>query len=406
MKVCFIASAFKPYATGGADVAAENSVDGLLDQGHEVVVITVSFWRGLKSLWPKIEPIPTLKGKLVVYRYYPINLFSFLTINNQPAWLRLPWHFIDMFNIHAWWVTRFILQRTKPEVVLTHNIKGVGYLSVRAAVFYAKKFNKKHIHTVHDVQLAVPSGRIIKGEENSWQNTGCLTKLYSAWCRFIFKPLTIVVSASQFLLDFYTERGFFPSARKVVVLNPLQLQSPAAYQPSHEGVVRFLYLGQLERHKGILFLLDVFKELLKRHPGRAMLLIAGSGALASEVKSMTDKTAGIKFVGWRERHELANIFVNIDATIFPSLCYENSPTIIGESLSFGVPVIAAQIGGVQLVQHASNGYLFQAGDKTDLLKVLQYCLNHQTELINMRSQALVSIQGLDVKSYLQKLLAL
>ncbi len=406
MKVCLIASAFKPYATGGADVAVENSVDGLLAQGHEVVVITAGLWRGFKSLWPKAELVPTVKGKLVIYRYYPINLFSFLTINKRSAIWRLPWHFIDMFNWHAYLVTRAILRRTKPEVVLTHNIKGLGYLSVRAAVLYAKKFNKKHIHTVHDVQLAVPSGRIIKGEENSWQNTGWLTKLYGALCRFIFKPLTIVVSASQFLLDFYIERGFFPQASKVTLLNPLQPQMSAAYEPSSKGVIRFLYLGQLERHKGILFLLDVFKELLKRQPGRATLLIAGSGALTTEVKRIADEIPGLKFIGWVAHQELSKIFNNIDATIFPSLCYENSPTIIGESLSFGVPVIAAQIGGVQLVQHGSNGYLFQAGDKADLLKVLEYCLSHQSELIKMRSSAIASIQGLDVKSYLQKLLSL
>ena len=100
-------------------------------------------------------------------------------------------------------------------------------------------------------------------------------------------------------------------------------------------------------------------------------------------------------------HDLPKIFSQIDATIFPSLCYENSPTIIGESLSFGVPVIAAQIGGVQLVQPRVNGYTFQAGSSDDLLKTLEHCLKYKDELMALRKNTVLSVQGLDINSYLE-----
>lgn len=405
MKILLLASAFRPYSTGGADIAVENTVDGLLGQGHDVVVLTVGYWQGWRSLWPQAQSVPTPRGRLVVYRYYPLNLFSFLTINQRPAWLRLPWHCIDMFNLHAYVVTAKILHLEKPGLVLTHNIKGLGYLSVRAVMHYAVKFNPRHIHTVHDVQLAIPSGRIIKGEEESLENTFWLTRLYGALNRLIFNSPQVVVSASKFLLDFYIERGFFPDSKKIVLLNPLQPVAALPHSPSE--VVRFLYLGQVERHKGVLFLVETFKKFLQKHPeAKVQLIMVGGGALLPEVKIQTSGVDQIKVLGQVQHSEIPRIFKDVDATIFPSLCYENSPTIIGESLSFGVPVVAAQIGGVQLVQHGVNGYTFEAGSQADLMLTLERCLANKQELQELRKNTIGSVQGLDIASYLSRLLSL
>lgn len=408
MKVCILASAFRPYATGGADVAVENTVDGLLAQGHDVMVITAGFFESLSSFFPRPVAITVPHGRLLVYRYYPMNFFSFLTINQRPAWLRLPWHIVDTFNIHAYVVTVLILRREKPIVVLTHNMKGIGYLSIRAVEQYARRSRTRHIHTLHDVQLAIPTGRIIKGEENSWQNRGLLTRMYEKLNRRLFASPAVVVSASQFLLDFYEKRKFFPHSRKVILLNPLRAVTPAVYNQSDKdgNHLSLLYLGQLEKHKGIIFLIQTFKELLCLYPNRTRLRIVGGGMLWGDIRKLAAGYPEIEVRGAVAHRALPSVFSYIDATVFPSLCYENSPTIIGESLSFGVPVIAAQIGGVQLVQHGVNGYTFQAGDKTDLLRTLEHCLTHKDELLRLRVHTIPSVRGLDINSYLTTLLGL
>jgi len=406
MKICLLASAFRPYSNSGADVAVENTVDGLLQLGHEVSVITVGYWLGFKSLWPQAEELKVAKGKLMVYRYYPFNLFSFLTINSRPAWLRLPWHGLDMLNLHAYIVARCILKKIRPQLVLTHNLKGLGYSSIRAASAYSRKFTARHVHTLHDVQLVVPSGRLIKGEEQAWQNKFWLTRLYGSINRWLFSSPQVVVSASQFLLDFYVERGFFQHSKRVVLLNPLRPVLQLSPAPQKTDQLHFLYLGQIESHKGIIFLIDTFKKFLTKWPRRVTLLVVGSGALLADIKNSAQGYEEIIVSGAVPHRQLPEVFSGIDATIFPSLCYENSPTIIGESMSFGVPVIAAQIGGVQLVQHGVNGYIFEAGDSEDLLKVLEHCLNRRDELFALRPAAANTVKGLDIDSYLKKLLVL
>jgi glycosyltransferase involved in cell wall biosynthesis len=56
----------------------------------------------------------------------------------------------------------------------------------------------------------------------------------------------------------------------------------------------------------------------------------------------------------------------------PSLCYENSPTVIYEALQAGIPVLASDIGGVgELVQNGRNGYLFKPGSQEDFIEKLE-----------------------------------
>ena len=73
-----------------------------------------------------------------------------------------------------------------------------------------------------------------------------------------------VISPSQFLLDFYEARGF--SASKRILLR----NRSRHYRTSGGRAARwhtFLYLGQIEDHKGVLFLLRTLKHFcVSAHP--------------------------------------------------------------------------------------------------------------------------------------------
>jgi glycosyltransferase involved in cell wall biosynthesis len=101
---------------------------------------------------------------------------------------------------------------------------------------------------------------------------------------------------------------------------------------------------------------------------------------------------------------LEKIFDGIDLTIVPSLCYENSPSVIYESLSFGVPLIAAKIGGVaELVHDGQNGFTFEAGNAEDLIRVLKHCAAHRDDLPKMCQAAQQSVEDFRIDRYIEKL---
>ena len=58
-------------------------------------------------------------------------------------------------------------------------------------------------------------------------------------------------------------------------------------------------------------------------------------------------------------------------SVVPSICYENSPTVIYEASLVGVPVIASNIGGIpELVVEGESGLLVKPGDEQDLARAM------------------------------------
>ncbi|MBU1146643.1 glycosyltransferase family 4 protein [Patescibacteria group bacterium] len=392
MKICLISNLYPPIYRGGAEKIAERVAQGLAAAGHEVFVISTKQWSGRKSF----KPAATEENGIKVYRFYPANIYYYLDGHKHNVLWRVKWHFLDMFNCHSRAVVKKILKEEKPDVVITHNLMGIGFLLPRMI----RGLGIKHIHTLHDVQLAVPSGLILRGKENNWEQRTWLRKIYEAICRLLFNSPDVVVSPSKWLLDFYAQKGFFKKSKKEVLPNPVERIYPAGI-PMDNSILKLLYLGQIEEHKGSLFLVDVLKEIdidFKLH-------IAGDGSKMETLKKMVGLDSRFVIHGKLVGEEAVKIFNLVDLTVVPSLCYENSPSVIYESLAAGVPVLAAKIGGVaELVKDGENGFTFRAGNAEDLARVLKHAAASRDELQKMRQVAAKSVEDFGIENYIQQLI--
>ena len=355
MKILIIASLYKPYARGGAEVVVQTVVDEL-KKNHDVQIVTLKPWHGLSSLFAEKKS----EDGLIIHRFYPLNIFSFITISRWPAIFRLAWHVIDTFNIHSYFVVRQILKKEKPDCILTHNLKGMGYL-----IPVAIKKNRIHwIHTMHDVQLRVPSGLLIVGNESLktlWAN-----KVYTIVCRHLFGSPSGVIFPSVFLKNFYEEKNFFPRSKKILLANPLpdQFFSSKVSEQRADDVVSFLFVGQLEKHKGIQLLVKSFLQFTDL---RARLEIVGAGSLEGELMIMSAHDSRITFLGYQKHSNVHSLSLKTHFSVMPTLCYENSPLTIYESLSCGAPVIVADIGGcAELVENGVHGIVIEPNNEQAL----------------------------------------
>lgn len=362
MRICLITGLYPPYGKGGAEAVAETTAMEFKKAGHEVFVITARPFAGIKLLVPEL----TEENGIKVYSFFPLNIFFYGNIGKHNFLARLLWHTLDMWNIHAFFGISKMLKKIRPDLVLTHNIKGLG-LILPSTIISARREDDlayKWIHTLHDVQLVAPSGILRLGEENKWSN-----KIYSLLTRAFFCSPDVVVSPSKWLLDFYSERGFFPKSEKRVVKNPLKNDSTMnVYSPVKNNL---LCLGQIEEHKGMLFLLDAWKIFSASHPGMG-LTIAGSGSLLPEVIKKVKDMSSVKILGAVPYETTGGIFSVHRATIVPSLVYENAPSVISESLSYGVPVLASRIGGIpEMIEEGVNGWLFEPGNMESFIAAIE-----------------------------------
>ena len=360
----------------------------LLNLGHEIVLITI----GRKNAIQR-------EGRLTIYRLKPFNIFSFLDINKRPAWLRVFWHPLDVFNFSSYFKVKKILKKEKPKVVMTHNLKGVGYLVPMAI----RKVGIQHIHTVHDVQLSRPSGLILYGQEKPFL---ILDKVYEKTVKRLFGNPDVVISPSRWLLGYYQARGFFYESKKIVMPNPIIIKKAEKTEQTKVGPqkVKLLFVGQLERFKGILFLIDALKKIKSAN---WQLLIIGSGGSQDEAGKLIKDDKRFKLIGQVEHKDLADYYCQADLTIVPSLCYENSPKVIDESLIANVPVLAADIGGVsEIVKDDYNGFTFAPGNEKNLIEVLEHFLNYPEGIEKLKKNCFISVRNFSVGNYIKQLLKL
>lgn len=396
MKLLFITSLYKPYTLGGTEVVVQTLVDEC-KKNHEVSVISISEWSGFASCIPKKKR----EDGVDIYRFFPLNFCSFVRFLKKNVILRMIWHVFDVFNVHSFLVVFSLLKKVNPDVVYTHNLKGIGYL-IPLALRIARK---KHIHTVHDFALLTPSGVVTYGKENSFEHVNPCTYVYKKINCALYGSPKRVIFPSLFLKKYYQERGFFKKSKVDVIPNPLphHFEKYLFENPTKKRSVptQLLFVGQLEDHKGIHFLLETIQKIKKADIN---LTIIGRGRQSAYVEESAKKyPSRIHYKGALESDNLIPFFKQAHFLLVPSLYYENSPMVIYESLCLGTPVIASRIGGIpELIQNEKNGFLFSPGSEEELLDILERCsMIEDSTYLSQNAQK--SVQEMVSKKYVQKL---
>ena len=397
MKVLVISAILPPYNRGGAESVAYAAAKAFPE--HEVFAISVEpflSWHSIFGHWDKIHGHDGRSIK--VFRFTPLNFFSIFYIARHNALVRLFWHGLDMFNVHTYFMVRRVLRREKPDLILTHNLKGLGYtvpLAIRHSA--SGEYHPRWFHTIHDMGALHPTGLKIYGEENSFMQTMPLVRLYARLNAWLFGSPDVVISPSEFLLAEYKGKGFFKKSKTAIIRNPVIPNESTSAIKQSPPPFRYLYLGQLEAYKGIKLLLDAWKTFASKY-NDAELIIAGEGSLKIEVEQAVRTLPNVRYVGFLHPEERNRILSSVHYLILPSFAYENSPTSIGESLTAGVPVIASKIGGIpELVKDGVNGFLFQPADQTSLLEALERAMAVDYEIL--RNEALLSASNFSLAKY-------
>jgi glycosyltransferase involved in cell wall biosynthesis len=90
----------------------------------------------------------------------------------------------------------------------------------------------------------------------------------------------------------------------------------------------------------------------------------------------------VRVLGPLPHDDLRILFSTSDLMAVPSVWYENSPTVIYESLQVGTPVVGSNIGGIpELVEDEETGYLFPRGDAAMFAEKV---INHFSRPARMR----------------------
>jgi glycosyltransferase involved in cell wall biosynthesis len=168
---------------------------------------------------------------------------------------------------------------------------------------------------------------------------------------------------SEFSRKKHAEFGF-PREMEVVpyFLPDLPPDAAPAEDPHDESPhprPYFLFVGRLERIKGLDDVIPLFKD-----ERRADLLIAGDGEYAGTLRELGRGIEGVRFLGRVTPDALGRYYRHARALIVPSVCYETFGIILIEAFRQGTPVIARRLGPFpEILERAGAGDLFETQDE-------------------------------------------
>ena len=394
MKIILITNLYPPFVRGGAEIVAQTMAEGLREHLQQIMVVSSQPFAGMRSLFPR----EYYQHNVRVIRFYPLNLYFYTNDFRHSLLVRVLWHFVDIFNIHSAYVLMRILRREKPDVVITHNLTGFGFLTP----LVLGRMGVRHVHVIHDVQMVTPSGLIVHGEERHISHRAAQWLGYEGMVRWLFKKAAVVISPSEFLLDFYLKRGFFPSAQKKVLRNPFRFEAVPPVKRAQRNRMHCLFIGQLVPAKGVDKLVALIREL---DPSACRLSVIGIGPLMRKMIEGNQNYPHVRFLGWQKRENLSAVLQAADCLIVPTLCYENSPSVVYEAIAHSLPVIASRIGGIpEMVREGETGWLFDPGDWEQLRDILLRLLANPEPLLRAKHAVFQHALQLQSRDYTSELL--
>ncbi len=192
-------------------------------------------------------------------------------------------------------------------------------------------------------------------------------------------------------------RYHVPPERLMVILTPIDtasfrpLDRTAACRASALDPARryLLFVGRLEdRVKRVAALIRSFATLAVEYPAAA-LLVVGDGPDHQALEHLAGELAPgrVQFLGWMSGAEaLVPLYNAAECLVLPSLS-EGFPTVVGEAMACGTPILASRVGGVgQLVVEGETGWLLAPGDDEALTAGLSFVLGNPEVVASMRTQ--------------------
>ena len=328
-----------------------------------------------------------------------------------------------------------------PDIIHIHIIYG---RLTNAIIKVATKYNVPVVQSVHEFRLLCPNytcldsrGNICELCAKSLFNLNCVKKkcnkgifsnslLIAAECVFrdIFynhqKKISGFIMVSKFIQDKHIK--YFPEIRpkcyQIYNCIDVSLYNKYVSYGKYDSERYYLYFGRLSYEKGVLSLIDFFKD---NHDSK--LKIVGTGPLFTEIqeKINIESITNIEVLGYKQGPELYNLIADAYFTIVPSEWYENNPLTIIESFALGTPVIGNNIGGIpEIIINSITGYVYDYKIENDLgLHVrkannltreeyncmLSSCIKMANEKFNNKKYAdqILSIYNTVLKNYKSKL---
>ena len=178
---------------------------------------------------------------------------------------------------------------------------------------------------------------------------------------YIFRRARKVVSLGGKLTGLLSR--MVPSEKMVTLPNAVNIpEETKGWERTFDASqLRIFFLARFASNKGIHLLMQAVKELNQEgYADKITYHLGGKGPLWQHYRDR-NTCENVSFPGFIEDNELGEHFKRADVFVFPTL-FEGMPTVILEAMSYKLPIIATDVGGIPELVKPDNGFLIPKND--------------------------------------------
>lgn len=282
-----------------------------------------------------------------------------------------------------------IVKEKKIDIVHVHNT----FPLISPSVYSASKISgAKVVQTIHNFRLLCPAATFARDNKicEDCVNKGLLNSVKHKCYRN--SKIQTIISAS--MLKFNRIIGSYKKVDAYIALTEFNKEKLSSLIPKEKIFVKpnfcekpnipivpieereyFMFLGRLDKLKGINLLVEAWKDIKDEE-----LVVVGTGPEEEYLKSFIKENnmKNVKLVGHKKKDVAMEILSKSKALIFPSQSYEAFGLVLIEALNLGVPVIANDIGSVsEIIKHKRFGIIERIDNKDNIINLIyRFMLNY------------------------------
>ena len=212
------------------------------------------------------------------------------------------------------------------------------------------KFNRRACYQPHCFACMLAHGR----PPQLWRYLGLLAQK--------IKHVDSFIAPSRFCQDLHRRWGLEAPIVHIPNFIPLEenhiSNSATPIDPSADSPY-FLFVGRLEKLKGVQTLIPVFRRYRK-----ANLLIVGNGSYERHLRELARACPNIQFRGSRFGHQLQDLYRQALAVIVPTLAFESFGQVLVEAFRQKTPVIVRDMGALpELIAESGGGCVYNSDEQ-------------------------------------------
>lgn len=166
-----------------------------------------------------------------------------------------------------------------------------------------------------------------------------------------------------------------------------------------------LLLGRIGKRKGIYDVIEAVKELKKENIN-VKIIIAGDGEV-DKAKNLVNEEKlqdNIEIIEWLDEEKKKEYLKKSDFYILPSY-NEGLPMSVLEAMSFSLPVITSDVGGIpEIIHNKENGILIKPGNIKSIKESIKIIISNKEYREKLSKNAYKTIkEQFNLEKYLEKL---